>query len=311
MLPGLLVASKWGAWSKVRSTKMQIARKTSRMKYLSLFAVAVFAVSAHAQTTSPASSVDANGQTSAAVTQTANATQNQQHISAAEATNLSAELTKKIDSKNAKLGDEVTARTTSTARLSDGTKLEKGTRLIGKVTDVQAKLADQKASRLAFMFDRAVLRNGSVIPIRATVMSLAAPAAMSASAEDGSEMGAGAGPAPVSAMASSGGRASGGGLLGGGGGAVRGAGNAVVNTTNGISTTASRDTLGATTNTITTAGTTNLSQMNQITGHVTNMPGVNLSSGGSTKESAVLNADGKNIALASGTQMTLSISANQ
>jgi hypothetical protein len=112
-------------------------------------------------------------------------------------------------------------------------------------------------------------------------------------------------------MASSGGRASGGGLLGGGGGAVRGAGNAVVNTTNGISTTASRDTLGATTNTITTAGTTNLSQMNQITGHVTNMPGVNLSSGGSTKESAVLNADGKNIALASGTQMTLSISANQ
>ena len=295
------------------------------MKYLSLLAVPIFAIGVYAQTTSSSSTVDTT-----AATQTSSAAANASGVSqqsaaaaqagkasasAAEATDLSAELTKKVDSKNAKVGDEVAARTTSAARLSDGTKLPKGTHLLGKVTDVQAKSADQKASRLAFTFDRAVMHDGSMIPIRATVMSLAAPAVMSASAQGNDDMSAGAGPAPV--MAGGGGRASGGGLIGGGGGALRGASNVAGGTAGAVTTTghntlgATTNAVGATTNTVASTGTTNLQQMNQITGSVTNMPGVNFSSGGSANESTVLNANGKNIALASGTQMTLSISANQ
>ncbi|HTZ90497.1 MAG TPA: hypothetical protein VMA71_09150 [Alloacidobacterium sp.] len=298
------------------------------MKYLSLLAVTVFALSAHAQTASSSSAVDASGPAHTSATQTtstaANASSASQRsataaqagnasASAAEATDFSAELTKKVDSKKAKVGDEVAARTTSAARLSDGTKIPKGTRLLGKVTDVQAKSADQKASRLAFTFDRAVMHDGSAIPIRATVMSLAAPAPMSASAAGDDEMSAGVGPEPAPVMMRGGGggdRASGRGLLGEGGGTLRSVSNVAGGTASGLGTTA-HNTLGTTTNTLAATRTTSLQQAKHVTGSVTNMPGVNFSSGGSANESAVLNANGKNIDLASGTQMTLSISANQ
>jgi len=70
-----------------------------------------------------------------------------------QATRISAELAKKIDAKDAKVGDEVVAKTTSEARLADGTKLPKGSKLVGHVTDVQAKSHDNHDSHVAFAFD--------------------------------------------------------------------------------------------------------------------------------------------------------------
>lgn len=291
------------------------------MKYLLLLlAVAVFGVAAQAQTASSSSSTDMSSAARTPAAQAAgNATASAAgqanpsatSASAAQGTNLSAELTKKVDTKNAKVGDEVAARTTSAARLSDGTKLPRGTRLQGKITDVQAKSADQKASRLAFTLDHAVMHDGSMIPIHATVMSLSSPAAVAANAEgDDAAMG-GAGPVAVGG----GGRASGGGgVLSGGGGVVRGATGTVGNATNGV--------VGATNNTVNTAANTtanaeagtlqtvgSAASAGQMRG--TNLPGVTFDSGASASNSAALSAQGKNIALASGTQMTLSISANQ
>lgn len=131
--------------------------------------------------------------------------------SAAQATQVSARLTRELNSKHARVGEQVLAKTTSTARLSDGTRLPRGTRLLGHVTQVQAKSRAHHDAHLAFAFDRAILRNGREIPIHAFMRSISAPAPLDASGS-GDMMGAGAisGPAPVAG----GGMMSGGGALG-------------------------------------------------------------------------------------------------
>jgi hypothetical protein len=97
------------------------------------------------------------------------------------AASVSAELRKRIDTKNAKQGDEVDARVTSTAKLPDGTELPRGTKLIGKVTDVKAKSKEDKSSHLAFSIDHAVLKDGKQVPVMAAVTSVTGPAQSSAS----------------------------------------------------------------------------------------------------------------------------------
>jgi hypothetical protein len=119
-----------------------------------------------------------------------------------------------------------------------------------------------------------------------------------------------AGPAPV--MASGSGRASGG-LLGGSTGAVggvaRGTGSLVGNTSSGIPSTT-----GNTLHTVATAGAAGANGTGNvatnITGSVTNLRGVSFSSDSSASQSTVLNAQGQNFSLASGTQMTMSVSAS-
>ena len=285
------------------------------MRYLSLFAAVLFAVSAHAQTSS-SGSVHANGDTQAvnsagkaaeSVSGSAAAQSRNGSAAVAQTTDLSAELTKKIDTKNTKVGDEVVARTTHTAKLSDGTKLPKGTRLLGKVTDVQAKSSEEKNSRLAFAFDRALLSNGQQLPIHAVVMSLTAPASAAAMAATDDSMSAGAGPAPV--MANGGARASGG-LLGGAvGGVAHSSGSLVGNTARGVGSTT-----GNTLHTVANAGSASTNgagaAMTNVSGQVTNLQGVSFSSDHSASQNTVVQAPGKNFSLASGTQMTLSVSAS-
>ena len=282
------------------------------MKYLSLFTVILLAVGAHAQTSS-SGSVNANsnaqavssaGQATENISGSAAAQGRDSGVSAAQTTNLSAELTKKIDTKNAKVGDDVVARTTHAAKLSDGTKLPKGTRLLGKVTDVQAKSTEEKASRLAFAFDHAMLSNGQQLPIRAVVMSLTSP--ISAAAMEGSDDSMSVGPTPV--MANSG-RASGGLLGGAAGGVARSSGSLVGNTVRGAGSTT-----GNTLHTVANAGSASANgagaAVTNVSGQVTNLQGVSFSSDSNASQNTVVQAQGKNFSLASGTQMMLNVSAS-
>jgi hypothetical protein len=108
--------------------------KRMGMKYLSMIPLAIFSLALQAQgtagSTSPPSGAMQQEQQAASTAQTAKPLQ---------ATAVAAELTQRIDTKNAKQGDEVAARTTMAARLPDGTELPSGTKLTGKVTDVKAK----------------------------------------------------------------------------------------------------------------------------------------------------------------------------
>jgi hypothetical protein len=118
---------------------------------------------------------------------------------AMQATSVSAELTKRIDSKDAKVGDEVAAKTTSEARMPDGTKIPRGSRLMGHVSEVQAKSKENHDSHVTFCFDHAVLKDGRDLPVNAMVRAIAAPAPTAASSVNDDPM-------------------AGGGLQGGGGG---------------------------------------------------------------------------------------------
>lgn len=88
---------------------------------------------------------------------------------------LHAELAKGLDSKKARPGDEVTARTTRKARVDEKTELPENTELIGRVVESQARGNRDPASRLAVVFEKAVLRGGEQISLVATVQAVRAP----------------------------------------------------------------------------------------------------------------------------------------
>jgi hypothetical protein len=76
-----------------------------------------------------------------------------------------AELSKSIDSKKAKVGDPVVARTTQ-AILSHGRiAVPKGARIIGHLTAAKAHTKDQPQAELGIVFDRAELKDGSQVPL--------------------------------------------------------------------------------------------------------------------------------------------------
>jgi hypothetical protein len=89
-------------------------------------------------------------------------------------TTLQVKLIKPIDAKKAKAGDEVAARLTQDVKSGGHIVLHKGTKILGHVTEAQAKTKDNAESRLGVVFDHAQLRDGSQITFSAVVQALAA-----------------------------------------------------------------------------------------------------------------------------------------
>jgi len=85
------------------------------------------------------------------------------------------ELEKKIDSKNAKLGDQVIVKTTEQATTASGTVIPKGSRIVGHVTEVQAHSKTNPNSRLTIQFDQAEIKGGQTLLIRTVLESVAPP----------------------------------------------------------------------------------------------------------------------------------------
>lgn len=83
-----------------------------------------------------------------------------------------AQLDSAVTTKSAKQGDVVTAKLTSTVKTSQGVELPHGTKLIGHVDQVVA--SDAKGpSKLVLTFDKAQLKNGKEIAIKATIAGVA------------------------------------------------------------------------------------------------------------------------------------------
>ncbi len=73
------------------------------------------------------------------------------------------ELTKTVDAKKAKTGDEVVAKVVQDMKTQSGEVLvPKDTKVIGHVTEAQARQKDQKQSELTIAFDQAVLKDQQV-----------------------------------------------------------------------------------------------------------------------------------------------------
>ena len=230
-------------------------------------------------------------------------------------TSVQAELTGKVDTKNAAVGQEVTARTKETSRLADGTTLPKGTKLVGHVTSVQAqdKSTGHFGSRLAMTFDHAELKGGQTLQLRTVMQGVAPPA--SATTNDDSMMTAPTGPMGASPSTSGSNRGgvntgagAGGGLGGpiGSGGQRTGSVGRTAGSTVGAATTDTGAALGSATQ-ATGGAVKSAGESVSTAPRATSLPGVMLSTAATADASGTLIAPNKNISLDTGTQITLGI----
>jgi hypothetical protein len=125
---------------------------------------------------------------------------------------IEAALTKSLDARKCKPGDEVAARVTKDLKHEGKVIVAKNSRLLGRVTEATARGESQSESRLGLEFDRVVLKDGRTFPMQLAIQAVAAAqSAVAASAHDemAPPMDGGASPAPRSSGSS------GGGVLGG------------------------------------------------------------------------------------------------
>jgi hypothetical protein len=209
-----------------------------------------------------------------------------------------AELTKPLDARKNKVGDEVVAKTTHDVKSNGHVVVPRGSKLIGHVTEVKAHSKDQANSELGIAFDHAVLKNGTEMPLALGIQAIGrAPASAAAMEEDTMASGS------AGAVGSSGGRAAGGGggMLGG----VRSTAGGVVNTagsTAGAATSAAGSAGSAVSRPLASGSLTSTSQ------GVVGLNGLSLATDASNSTTgSVITSNGSNVHLDSGTQMVLQV----
>ncbi len=100
------------------------------------------------------------------------------------------QLMKSIDAKKEKTGDEVDAQVTEDLKAGNGEiVVPKNTKVIGRVTEAQARNKEQKESQVGISFDHAVLKNGNDMPLPASIQAIISPSYLSASNNNGSAQG--------------------------------------------------------------------------------------------------------------------------
>ena len=95
------------------------------------------------------------------------------------------QLTKTIDAKKAKPGDQVLAKVTMDMKTNSGEVIvPKDTKVTGHITAAQARSKDQKESQLSIAFDHATLKSGDVnLPM--SIQAVIAPPSNNANSDSG------------------------------------------------------------------------------------------------------------------------------
>jgi hypothetical protein len=205
---------------------------------------------------------------------------------------MQAQLTKPLDVRKNKVGDEVTAKTIQDVKSNGQVIVPKGSKLIGHVTEATAHSKSQANSALGIMFDHAVLKNGSEIPVSLGIQAIGRGSAAAGATEDEMMTTPQSGPA-VSSSA----RASGGGLLSGAGSTAGHVVNTATSTAGGVASEA-----GSTSGTAANGSLTSNSQ------GVVELHGLSLAADASNStHGSVVTSNGGNVHLDSGTEMILRV----
>ena len=219
-------------------------------------------------------------------------------------TKIDATLANSLDAKKNKPGDRVEARTAQDVKQDGKVVLKKGTRLVGHVTEAQARTKEQAQSQLGIVFDHALTNNGQEILLNASIQALAA-ARSSADAAAGSDdiVASGAGMGSASGAARTGG-----GLMGGVASTAGATAGTVMNTAGSASGNAGGNLGAATHSTGAVGGLTSMGRLSSNSSGVFGQEGLSINSEASsaTQGSAIVSST-KNVHLESGTQMLLSV----
>jgi len=267
---------------------------------------------AQSQQTKPAQSngkqSGAQGAASASASNSGSASANAGGSSASlsSGTAINADLLTTLDARKCHPGQRVVAKTTQDVKQNGHVVLRKGTRLIGHVTEAQARTKANAESAVGIAFDQAETKKGHAVPFHAAIQAVAAAHTMSAASLD-DDMMAPSGP-PMGAMGGGAGR----GLVGGAGSMVGSTTGATGNIAGSLPGTAG-GAVNATSATAASAG-GNLrglnaaGQLTSTSSGVIGMNGLNLSSAASNStEGSVITSAKRNVHLSSGTQMLLKV----
>jgi hypothetical protein len=200
-----------------------------------------------------------------------------------------AELVKPVDARKNKLGDEVTAKSIQDMKSDGRVILPKGSKIIGHVTEVKQRTKGESESAVGIVFDRALLKDGTQMPMALTIQAVASSQTVaSAAASDESMMANDS----TSGMASGSGSATGRGLIGG-------VASTTGNTVGG--------TAGTALNTANSVGANAAGSLSSTSHGVVGLPGLALRSAVSDSASAgsVVSSKSTNVHLDSGTRMLL------
>jgi hypothetical protein len=200
------------------------------------------------------------------------------------------QLTKTIDAKKAKVGDPVMAMVTMDLKTNSGEVIvPKDTKVVGHVTEAQARTKDQKESQLGIAFDHATLKTGDVnLPM--SIQAVIAPPSNDANNSGG---GGGGGPAPAGTTASS---PMGNGRNNNSGSAAQPQSSGSPNAAQGTSTEAQQQGGGA------------HPPINGNTQGVIGISNLKLETGQSATQGSVLSSDKNNVKVESGTMLLLKVS---
>jgi hypothetical protein len=258
------------------------------------------------QTNNSGAKASGNGSAGASSSMTskpsANANAGNNSASLSNGTKIDASLATSLDAKRSKVGDEVEARAQQDIKQDGKVVLKKGTRLVGHVTQAQARAKGQSQSQLGILFDHAVLKNGQEVPFNASIQALASSqsaAAASAGADDIAASGSGIGAAQGSAR-------SGGGLAGGVASTAGAAAGGVVNTASSAPVNAGGSLNSVTRSSGAVGGLTSTGRLASNSSGVFGLEGLSIDSAASsaTQGSMIVSAT-KNVHLDSGTQLLL------
>lgn len=253
------------------------------------------------------SGVQASGNDSTSAQTNASAQAEKKPVTLADGTTMNAALAGSLDAKKNKPGDKVEARTTQDVKQNGKVVLPKGTRLVGQVTQAQAREKGQTESQLGVVFDHAELRNGEQVPVNMAVQALAASqsAAQGSAAGDDELIASGTGGGAATSSVGSGGGRLIGGTLGGATNTVGGVAGGVGNTAGGA--------VGSTVNTAahSTGAVGGVSSTGALTSNskgVFGLEGLSLNSAASSAtQGSMIVSSTRNVHLDSGTQMVLRV----
>lgn len=258
--------------------------------FISMIAVAMIATSGAAQSTSQ--SLSADSEVAGAVKKKGGS------IDLRSGATVTGQLQGSLNAEKARVGDEVVLKTTRAVKQNGRTIIEKGSRLVGRVTEIKQKSRDRAGSEIGVVFDS--LKQGDTLtPITATILSVTKVAsAASVDSTAGGDLSVGSSRSTTSSTSQSGG------LLGGATSSV----NGVVNTTT--------STVGSVTNSAANATEGFLNTTGQAAGSTTGALGSNIrglqistSSDASANGTTTLSMNSGNLKLDSGTTFTLNIAS--
>lgn len=207
-----------------------------------------------------------------------------------------ATLERPVDARKNKPGDPVVAKTTEDVKSQGKVVIPRGSKIVGHVTEVKAREKGQAESAVGVVFDHAVLKDGSHMPLSLAVQAVGGGAA-AAQFEDDSLMSSGDAAATGSGGAASSMSRAGGGAVGG----VRSTTGSLVNTAGAVGGAAVNTTTGA------GAGAGASSSLNSNSRGVIGLRGLNLLSSASSSNSGTFTSRTSNVHLDSGTQIILSV----